>query len=100
MSRPPWVTDSGLAHLSGLSALQILEISSTEVKGPGLRHLATDAGLEQLAKLPKLSVRRQMVLVTAHGPRPSALRLDGRIFLVLPPSLKVRFRHRRGIING
>ncbi len=63
------VTDAGMAHLNGLTGLEILRLGGTQVTDAGMVHLAglknllrlelddtqvTDAGLEHLAMLPKL----------------------------------------------
>ncbi|MCX7424781.1 MAG: hypothetical protein NTW96_04010 [Planctomycetia bacterium] len=64
-----WISDTGLAHLEGLSQLETLDLSFTKVSDAGLAHLAglaqlrdlnlsgtkvTDAGLLHLAGLAEL----------------------------------------------
>ena len=63
------ITDAGLAHLTGMTHLNVLVLDGTSVAGPGLHHLRelkqlegltfastplTDDGLAHLAALPKL----------------------------------------------
>ena len=42
------VTDAGLAHLTGLTALEVLDLEGTQVTDAGLAHLTGLTGLEFL----------------------------------------------------
>ena len=42
------VTDAGLVHLKGLTALEQLDLSYTRVTGSGLEHLNGSTALQQL----------------------------------------------------
>ena len=89
------VTDSGLAHLTGLNELEWLHLGGTEVSDAGLAHLSalsklalldltgtrvTDAGLEHLRGLPNLQrLHLGRTKVTDAGERALTQASAGRI---------------------
>jgi hypothetical protein len=52
LSNNPDITDTGLAHLAGLSKLRVLYLYGTQVKGPGIRHLPRNIEFLMLTRTP------------------------------------------------
>jgi hypothetical protein len=64
------VTDKGLAHLKGLTGLQVLRLGEVLVTEPGQPPLITDAGLAHLKDLTRLRVLSlKETGITGHGLR-------------------------------